>query len=143
MKYLFMICLMMICLPVIAMASEAAAAGGYDIYAVAAIIAVCGVIILKSIAEWYGGSLGKEFKKYYPYAMAAFSWVEKNVPNDYGANDSDPAFAKAAHKMDLFCKKFVEISVKFEGTEPSDKLITEAKRLAAALAESRSTNKAA
>lgn len=119
-------------------AGEAVATvAGYDLYTVSAIVAVCVVIIVKSVFEWRGGKVNEQFKRYYPYAMMAFSWVEKTVPDDYGANEGDPTLARAAHKLDLFCQKFIEVSARFEGSQPNEKMMGEAKRLAAALAEKR------
>jgi hypothetical protein len=57
------------------------------------------------------------------------------VPDDYGANAEAPSIARAAHKLDLFLKKFAETVEKVDGTAPSDALKKEAMKWSVELAE--------
>ena len=75
------------------------------------------------------------FNKVEAYATLAAKWVEEKIPDDYGKDDEAPKYAKAAHKLDQFLKKFMETYEKFEGKKPTEAMIDEAKSLSVDLAE--------
>jgi len=104
-------------------------------YAIAA-VAVCMVIITKAVLSYMGKQKAVDkINKYFPYAVMAAKYVEKNVPDDYGTNDEDSTTAKAAHKLDLFLKKFVENVEKFTGAKANDELKAAAAKWSVELAE--------
>ena len=109
----------------------------YEMYELIAIIVACAVIVFDKIAERFYPDIAKKFEKYYPMAMRAFSWVEANVPDTFGAGEDDPKYAKMVHKADLFLKKFTEFSIAYGLKTPSKKLISEAEKLASALAHNK------
>jgi len=103
-----------------------------------AVILLCLILILKALLQAFAcDKTKKRFAKFLPYALQSFSWVEKTVPDNYGKGKKDPAHARACHKMDLFCKRFIELSKEFLGKNPNKAMVAEAKRLAAVLAEKR------
>ena len=102
--------------------------------AAAAIILVCLMIIVEKICNAYYEKRAIQFSKFKPYAIKAFDFVEKAVPNDFGADEADPEYAKAIHKLDMFCAKFLEYSKRFNGTDASGEMMEKAKDLAAKLA---------
>lgn len=93
----------------------------------AAVIVVCVSIVVKALKP-------SQYAKYEPYIRMAFAWVEKTIPDDYGADEEDPAYAKMAHKVDVFAKKFTEILKTFTGVDATPAMIEYAKKLASELA---------
>ena len=102
-----------------------------------AVIVMCVLLITKTLLDWRGSSKARKLMELMPYAFTAFSWVEKNIPDDYGVNSSDPAFCRAMHKLDVFAQRFVEFSKAATGKEPTVEMIAKAKVLASRLAEER------
>jgi hypothetical protein len=105
-----------------------------ELMGLGAIILACAVIVIKALIQAFMPSKMEQFAKYYPVVLMAFAWVEKNIPDDYGAGDKDPAFAKMARKADAFLIKFNQFT-KMQGLpEANPKMIEEAKKLASQLA---------
>jgi len=77
---------------------------------------------------------GKKYEKYEAYVHMAFAWVEKTVPDDYGAKDNDPVYAKMMHKVDMFTQKFRELSNNFTGKQANKNMIEWAMKMASELA---------
>jgi hypothetical protein len=101
----------------------------------AAVIAVCLAFVVRAILAYKGKTeLVGKFDHYKPFAVMAAKRVEKQVPDDFGKGAEDPAYAKAAHKLDLFLKKFVEVVEKVDGTSPNDDLKKEAMKWSVELA---------
>jgi hypothetical protein len=102
---------------------------------IGALIAVCAIMIIKPILDKFFPSAGVKFKKYYPYAIMAFKYVEEHVDDNVGTDSKDPIAARYLHKVDLFCEQFIKYSEKFSGSKPSKAMIEEAKSLATYLAK--------
>lgn len=98
-----------------------------ELIAIVACICVCTYLIIKAVVP-------SAYTKYDAFIMMAFSWVEKTVPDDYGASEDDPAMAKMVHKVDLFLKKFQELTKQFTGEDANKNLINYALNLSAKLA---------
>jgi hypothetical protein len=98
-----------------------------SVLSLAAVILAAAYIVAKAVKP-------DLFSKYDAYVRMAFSWVEKQVPDDFGADEDDPAYAKMVHKVDLFAKKFTEILKEFTGVDATKAMIEYAKKLAAQLA---------
>ena len=101
-----------------------------------AVVVVCLTVIVRMILVYKGKmDLVGKFDKFKPYAIMAAKWVEAKVPDDYGANEEDSKTAKAAHKLDMFLKKFLELSEKFGGEKPTEELKEEAMKWSVELAD--------
>jgi F0F1-type ATP synthase membrane subunit a len=98
-----------------------------SVFSLAAVVLVCAYIVAKALKP-------DVVSKYDAYVLMAFSWVEKQVPDDFGADEEDPAYAKMIHKVDLFVKKFTELLKTFTGVDATPAMIEYAKKLAAELA---------
>ena len=98
-----------------------------EVATLAAVIIVCALIVAKALAP-------SKFTKYDAYIRMAFAWVEKAVPDDFGADEEDPSYAKMVHKVDLFVKKFNEVLKTFTGEDATPAMIEYAKKLASELA---------
>jgi hypothetical protein len=109
----------------------------------AAVIVVCGTFVLRALLARYKPDAYTKYEKYYPYAIMAAKWVEKQVPDAYGADLEDSGTAKAAHKLDLFIKKFLENAEKLGGAKPNDAALkAEAMRWSVELANQLNAKKA-
>lgn len=101
-----------------------------------AVVVVCAIIITRAILVRLGkGDAVANMDKYLPYAVMAAKYVEEKIPDNYGAGAEDPTTAKAAHKLDLFLRKFSENVEKFTGDKATEEMIDAAKGWAATLAE--------
>jgi hypothetical protein len=98
-----------------------------EIITVIAVIIASLVVIMSKLAK-------DEYEKYQGYVLMAFAYVEKTVPDDFGVNETDPAWAKMMHKIDLFSKKFPELVKQFTGVEANKTMINWAIRMASHLA---------
>ena len=110
----------------------------------AAVICACAVYVARAVLVYLGKmSLVGKFDSYKPYAVMAAHWVEKQIPDDYGAGESDPKIAKGLHKFDMYLKKFSELVTVMEGENPNPALIEEAKKWSAELAKQAESKNAA
>jgi len=99
-----------------------------ELYALIAAILASVLVVVRAVVPKYA--------KYDTYVHMAFAWVEKVVPDDYGAGESDPALAKMMHKVDLFSKKFAEFMQTYEGRSATEDMLLYARNLASKLAAS-------
>ncbi len=92
-------------------------------------------VISRVIIAWRSGAVAAEkFDTYKSYAIIAAKWVERIVPDDYGASAEDSTTTKSLHKLDLFLRKYTELLAKCEGVSVNDALRSEAVRWSATLA---------
>jgi len=116
---------------------------GTILYAAIGVTVACMLFVTRTILSHFGkDKLIKSFDKYKPYAIMASKWVEKNIPDNYGAESGDPTTARAIHKLDTFLKKFTEIVRITEGIDPTDALKNEAMNWSVELAERMNMKKA-
>ena len=100
------------------------------------VIVACAVLATRGLLAYFGRfKLVDKFDHYFPYAVMAAKWVERNVPDDFGAGADDPKLKNAAHKLDLFLKKCIELVETQTGEKPSETLKREAMKWSVALAE--------
>jgi len=112
------------------MSNEQALMGAIAVIVVCLIFAVRSLLIYKGKLDLVG-----KFDHYKPFAIIAAKWVEKNVPDDYGKGQEDPKTARALHKLDVFLKKFIDMTEKATGVKPTEELKKEAMKWSAELAE--------
>lgn len=103
------------------------------LYALIGLVVACLLWVARSVLIYFNKA--DKFLKYYPFAVMAAKWVENNIPDEYGSHDADPVYAKAAHKLDVFLRKFVEYVKIFEGEKANQKLIDKAKEWSVKLAD--------
>lgn len=102
----------------------------------AAIIVFCVLLVAQSVLAYMGKIKAVQaFKKYKPYAVMAAKWVEETIPDEFGANEEDSKTARAAHKVDMFTKKFLENVEKYTGDKTTKALQAEAMEWSVELAE--------
>lgn len=101
------------------------------------ITAACVAFIVRTLIEYFAIAKQSKIRKIEGLALAAFSYVEKVIPDDYGSNLSDPAYERAAHKADYFAQTFIDMYYNANGKKPSKEMMKEAHRLASVLAERR------
>jgi len=93
-----------------------------------AVVAVCAIIVTIAVLRRFGKyDIIKKIEGYQGIALKMFESIEKAVPDTYGANTDDPAIAKAAHKLDLFVKKFTDFYKATTGEKPNEVLKSEIK----------------
>ena len=101
-----------------------------------AVIVVCSLFVIRAILVYKGNTkLFGKFDKYFPFAVIAAKWVEEKVPDDFGSNEEDKSVAKSVHKLDLFLKKFLELTEKHTGMPATEELKAEAMKWSAILAD--------
>ena len=108
------------------------------IISAAAVIVVCIMIVVVAVLKRLGKyDIVKKIEGYQGIALKIFERVEKAVPDDYGTGEDDPAVAKAAHKLDLFVKNFVNYYEAATGDKANEALKAEVKVWALHWAEAR------
>lgn len=101
-----------------------------------AVTVVALAFVVRSILSYKGKfDAVAKFDHYLPFAVMAAKWVETQVPDNFGAGTDDPKTARAAHKLDMFLKKFMETVEKQTGDKPTEELKKEAMRWSVELAE--------
>jgi len=110
-----------------------------DTQTVQIVLMIAGVIYLAvRIFVDYRTVTGEPIDKYMDKIIRVFSYVEKVVPDDFGKDDTDPAWAKAIHKLDVATIRFSELYRSDYGKEPSLFIVKEAKKAWTMLAHQKS-----